>query len=687
MSIAPRPPGRLGQARRRLLAWLDRTFRSPWAGAGVGLITFALLLLVRSLGVLVPLELRLYDEYLRLAQRLEARDGERADRIVLVEIEETDIARFGHPISDGDLARALRNLADLRPRAIGVDLYRDRAVGEGQAALSAVAAEHPNIGFIELLGSSRRDRIDPPGFLAGRPQVAASNMVLDDDGVLRRAMVFLYEYNADGKAKAHPSLAWWLVEQYLQQEPEPIETGAGNDDPEDPRLPIRLGRGEIWRFLENDGGYRGAADGDYQVLLDFSRAGRKFPAVGFSAAFDGTVPESLVKDRIVILGTAAPSVKDDFIVPVTSLQDGASVTKGIAVHGYVVDQLLRVALAGATPTRVASEAVESAWMLAWCIAWGWIGVRIRHPLGVILAFGAGLLVLAASFPLFLAGFWVPVVPPALGWLGAWGISAVVALLLERRARDILDRLLFSHVSEKVARKLWRESDELAANGRLPAQNACITVLMTDLEGFTRSSERMSPGALMEWLNDYMDVMVPIVERHDGLVDGYWGDAIKADFGAPEPRDQEAEIEADAVNAVRCALAMGEAMKALIQGWIAAGKPTVRMRIGINTGNVVMGSQGSRERLKYTSMGDTVNVAARLEAVDKESFEAEPDPLACRILVSDATRSHLGDRFVLQDIGDHPLKGKGESVRIYRVIAECAVDAYPDSRPTAGGVSP
>lgn len=679
MSIAPRPPGRFERARRRLLARLDRTFRSPWAGPGVGVVAFALLFAARSLGLLVPLELRVYDGYVRFAAQHASGESEAAERVVLVQIEEPDISRFGHPIPDQDLARVLDNLAKLGPRAIGVDLYRDRAVGDGRGDLAAVAARHPNIAFIELLGRRRRERIEAPVFLAGRPQVAASNMVLDDDGVLRRGMAFLY----DDDDQAHPSLAWWLAERYLAQEPEPIEAGPANDDPDDPRLPIRLGRGEIWRFLENDGGYRGASDGDYQVLLDFARGGRKFPTIGFGAVYDGKVPEALVKDRVVILGTAAPSVKDDFFVPVTPLRREGGVTKGIEVHGFAVDQLLRVALEGDRPIRVASESAETLWMLLWCVAWGWIGVRVRSPFGVFVAFTAGFLVLAASVPLFLWGFWVPVVPPALGWVGAWGISAVVALVLERRARDILDRLLFSHVSEKVARKLWRESDELAVHGRLPAQSACITVLMTDLEGFTKSSERMEPNELMRWLNEYMDVMVPIVEQHDGLVDGYWGDAIKADFGAPEPRNETFEIEADAVNAVRCALAMGEAMRGLIQGWTAAGFPAVRMRIGINTGNVVMGSQGSRERLKYTSMGDTVNVAARLEAFDKESFESEADPLACRILVSDGTRRRLGGRFALRDLGDHPLKGKGGTVRIFRVLGEMPPEDAAGAPPREG----
>jgi adenylate cyclase len=653
-----------GRIRRLVLSRLGRVFRSRWAGPGLGLFSFALLFAIRAAGLLAPLELRLYDQYVRWRAALHGGAGA-PERVVLVQITEADIARFGHPIPDLELAAVLGNLSRLGPRAIGVDLYRDRPIGQGQAQLAAVAEANPNLAFIELVSPRARDRIAPPAFLAGRPQAAASNMVLDPDGVVRRAMAFVYDDTEQG----HPALSWWLAERYLAQESPPIEPGPGSADSKGQRQPIQLGAGEVFRFLGDDGGYRGAYDGGYQLLLGFEHGPRSFPAIAFGDVYDGTVDPALVRGRVAILGSAAPSVKDDFFTPLSPLRSGYSVTKGIEVHGLAVDHLLRVALEGAAPTHVMSEGAEAVWLLLWCVAWGWIGVRVRSAGQTLVAFGVGFALLGASFPLFLAGWWLPVVPPALAWLLAGGVAAGIALILERHARETVDRLLFSHVSEKVARKLWAASEELALSGRLPAQQAGITVLMSDLEGFTKSSEKIAPKVVMDWLNEYMDAMVPLVEQHDGLVDGYWGDAIKADFGAPDPRETEAEQDKDAVHAVRCALAMGSAMAALIQSWQSRDLPSVRLRIGINTGSVVMGSQGSTSRLKYTSMGDTVNVAARLEAVDKESFEAERDPLACRIIISESTRARLGGAFELRDLGEHGLKGKGIKLRIYRVLGE------------------
>jgi len=281
---------------------------------------------------------------------------------------------------------------------------------------------------------------------------------------------------------------------------------------------------------------------------------------------------------------------------------------------------------------------------------------------------AGLVLLAASFPLFLAGWWTPVVPPALAWLGAGGLSAALALTRERSDRAILDRMLAVHVSAAVRDRLWQERERFLDEGRLRAQRTFVTVLMTDLEGFTSASEQLGdPGLVMRWLNDYMDQMVPILEAHGGVVDGYWGDAIKADFGALVPRESEQELDEDARNAVRCALAMGEALRGLIRTWTARGLPPVRMRIGIFSGPAVAGSQGSRTRQKYTSIGDTVNTAARLESFDKESFAAEEDPLACRILIGEPTRIRVGGAFRLASLGLHGVKGKGEKIAIYRVL--------------------
>jgi len=639
---------------------IDGLLRSRFVGVGIGLVVFAVLALARLLGWLAPLELRAHDAYVAL--RAELTSSAAPDAVTLVRIREQDITRFRHPVSDADLAEAIRRLLAMGPRAVAVDLYRNLPVGEGREALAAVARD-PRVAFVFQLPGASQAGVPPPEFGEGAGQRVLSDVVVDPDGVVRRGLVYMW----DDAGEAHPSLAWWLALAYLGGEPEPLRPGPGWTGGEE-RSAIALGEGEVWRFRQDDGGYVDADDGDYQLLLDYARGTRPFRAVSFSDVMDGAVDPGTIRDAVVILGTAAPSVKDDFVTPLGPPEEGPPVTKGVEVHAQIVDQLLRTAFLGATPTRTLSDAGELFWLLVWCLAWGVVGNHVHSTRRALQAGVVGVLLLAGSFPLFLLGWWVPVVPPALAWVGAGGLAAGVALVRERRDRVLLDRLLSVHVSGPVRDRLWEERDRFLEDGRVRARRTWVTVLMTDLEGFTSASEHLGdPGVVMRWLNEYMDRMVPVIEQHGGVVDGYWGDAIKADFGAPVPPESEEEIDHNAQQAVACALAMGEAMKELITGWRADGLPPVRMRIGLCTGPAVTGSQGSRSRQKFTSLGDTVNTAARLEAFDKEGFSAEDDPTACRILVAESTRLRLGGRFALEPRGQHALKGKGELLAIHRVL--------------------
>jgi adenylate cyclase len=147
-----------------------------------------------------------------------------------------------------------------------------------------------------------------------------------------------------------------------------------------------------------------------------------------------------------------------------------------------------------------------------------------------------------------------------------------------------------------------------------------------------------------------------------VIDRYAGDGIKADFGIPVPRDTEEDIRRDALNAVLCALDMKEEMFRL-RGLLESKKlPPTAMRIGIATGPAIAGVIGSAERMQYTTLGDSVNLAARLESYDKD-FENED---TCRILISKETMDHIGDRFNTLEVGEVNLKGFQQKVKIFLV---------------------
>jgi adenylate cyclase len=189
---------------------------------------------------------------------------------------------------------------------------------------------------------------------------------------------------------------------------------------------------------------------------------------------------------------------------------------------------------------------------------------------------------------------------------------------------------------------------------------------------------------MDWTNTYVETMAKLVMKHRGVVDDYFGDAIKANFGVPLARTSESEIAEDARNAVECALAMEAEMGRLNGQWSNRDLPLARMRIGIFTGKAVAGSLGSAERLKYTTIGDTVNIAARLEAFNKDSWEPAPGESPCRILLGESTVHYLNPCYVIHRVGEVALKGKDEKVAVYQLMGRSGRPAHSPETVAPGG---
>lgn len=234
-------------------------------------------------------------------------------------------------------------------------------------------------------------------------------------------------------------------------------------------------------------------------------------------------------------------------------------------------------------------------------------------------------------------------------LTAMGNQAAIGILnarLSEKARieaELRGRLARYH-SPDVVEHILRECE--GEGGLLAASEKEVTVLFSDIRGFTSISERLSPTDVAALLNDYFTRMTDIVFEFGGSLDKYIGDAVMALFGAPFTGEE------DAVNAVRAAVKM---QAALAKG--PGSKDGLSIRIGINTGVVIAGNIGSPKRMDYTVIGDAVNVAQRLEAIAKPG----------QILIGGSTYEKVKDRFLLNEIGRQHVKGKDEEVVIYEVL--------------------
>jgi adenylate cyclase len=313
------------------------------------------------------------------------------------------------------------------------------------------------------------------------------------------------------------------------------------------------------------------------------------------------------------------------------------------------------------------------WILAWALAGGAVafGVRSASRFALTVAAGIGVLALSAHAS-FMSGWWIPFLPPALGWIGAAGLVTGYVSGREKRERAELMGLFGSFVSPELADYIWRERQHFLSGGRPRPQRLPATILFADVMSFTTVSESLEPQILMDWFYEFMETTTPLVSDHRGVILRFLGDSIMAAFGPPVPRVDHAEVRRDAANAVRCALAIEERIIALNRRLAERGWPLISMRIGVLSGTVVGGSIGTEKRFEYNVHGDTVNTASRLESFDKDTFEPDYFVAPCRILIGEPTLALVGEAFQTELVGEFRLKGKAKTVRIYRVRGRAAV---------------
>jgi adenylate cyclase len=625
-------------------------FRKPYVVMGLGTIIFFLLFLgLRNRGSLEFLELAAYDGFIRMQPKLPTENR----RITVVEITEKDIQAIGHwPLTDEALTRALTILLKGNPRAIGLDIFRDIPVPPGREALNDIFVRNSRIIGVMTVGENG---VAPLAVIRNTDQAAFGDILVDPDGIVRRGLLFLN----DGQ-NVYTSFGLRLATLYLEAEGIALQP-----DPQYPEY-VRLKETTIAPLEENDGGYAKADARGYQFLLDFKDAGMPFRTYSFSSLMSGKIPPEAIADRIVLIGVNAQSVEDHFFTPLSKGHTDDLRVPGIVMHGYMISQLLRFGLDGDSPIKAPTEKQKIVWLLLWSIMGSVVGFYTRSAWRSLLLIAAGLLVLfwAAYFAL-VSHWWIPLAPPVLSFfMAAAGVTAYMTGL-EKRERAMLMQIFSKHVSKEVAVMLWQQRDQFLENGRPRSRNMTVTVFFSDLKGFTTMSEKMPPRDLIDWLNTYMESMTDLIMAHGGIVDDYAGDGIKAYFGGPIPRQNEDEVGKDALNAVSCALAMEKKLGRLNALWREEGLPSIGIRIGIFTGPVVGGLIGSSQRLKYTTVGDTVNIAARLESYDKEVGKET----LCRIIIGDSTLHYLDARYKTERLGEVSLKGKDEKITIHRVLGE------------------
>lgn len=617
----------------------DRLRDVIWRWRGVLIVipsVTAVVVGMRSLGLLQNLELQVLDQFFILQPR------EKVDsRIVIVEITEPDVQavvrRDGRwPMSDKTLATVIQTIKKQQPSVIGLDIYRDLPQNPGHETLVKVFETTPNlVGVQKVISSPDSSAVAPSPILKKLDQVGANDFVIDPDGKIRRIPLYL----SDQQGNNIFGFGFTLAALDLQKRGIKPEISSNNL--------IQLGSVVFPFFEKNNGGYVNASDAGYQAILKYR--GNNFQKITLSDVLNNRIPPGLLRDRIVLIGAAAESLKDLFFTPYSSTLSTPVRMAGVEIHANLTSQILSAVLDGRAPTlKTSNETEEILWIFGWAAAGAILSWNQRSnasnrsistTLRILLA---AVCLVGISYAAFLQSWWIPVIPSLMALLG----SAIAITSYIARSATKIREVFGRYVTDEVVASLL----ETPAGLNLGGERRKVTILMCDLRGFSSISEKLSPEKVVEILNIFLAEMTEVIQKYKGTIDEFIGDAVLAIFGAPVLSQDDAQ------RAVACAIEMQLSMEKVNAQLALKNLPTVAMGIGINTGEVVVGNIGSQVRAKYGIVGNHVNLASRIESYT----------IGRQILISEYTYYEASNLLKIDNQFQVEPKGIKEPINIYEV---------------------
>jgi adenylate cyclase len=416
--------------------------------------------------------------------------------------------------------------------------------------------------------------------------------------------------------------------------------------------------------LLSAGAIRAPLDRDGRLAIWFNGGPGTYPAYSYGQLFysalqlendeEPLIDPSEFKDKIVLVGLTAAGLHDVFTTPYSGgVGDTARVAEGkarlgkmagVEVHANILDNLLTNRYLRSVPFWV-----DGLTLLLLAIAPLTLLFKTRLKYSIPAVFVVLALFLTAAQFAFGYGRHIAVVPAVLAWAFAVGSGLGFQYWTEGREKRKIKGIFSRYVSKDVYQELMNNP----AAARLGGTRMFVTVLFSDLRGFTSLSERTPPERVIAQLNEYFSAMVEIVFQNRGTIDKFVGDMIMAIFNAPLPDPDHAD------HAVNCAVEMNRGLDELNRKWKLKGQAELRCGVGINSGEMIVGNVGAESIRSYTVIGDQVNLGARLESLCKE-YSAE-------IIISESTRALLKRPFPIAELGEVKVKGKEQPVRIYRVL--------------------
>jgi adenylate cyclase len=649
-----------------------------------------------SIPYIDEMENLLYDTRVRLTA-----PGGKDERIVIVAVDEASLRVEGHwPWTREKLARLVTQLFSYGVKVVGFDMVfverdesadttllhqladqpgddqfrqrldelvpqldRDRifaeALGTGPTVLGYYFDTNPRTAFEtgELPAAafdfheSMAEYIFLPrafGFSSNLPELMQgaysagfiSNPLIDQDGIVRRAPL-LHEY----KLSAYESLSMAMAATYFDDITLPVFVDASRWMGDYPPLEgLELAGRPI------------PIDPQGAVLVPYRGPRGSFPYISATEIIEGTVEEPKMLDgAIVLVGATAPGLEDIRATPF------GSVYPGVEVHANVISGILDGSFRWQPAYTAAAEMITVA-------GFGLLGSLVLPVLSPVIATLGFFLLLAAAlaFNLYMWSVELNVLPLAVTLytlIGIYTLNMVFGYLFETRSRSHMDKLFGQYVPPDLVKDMSRDPQHYS----LKSEKLELSVLFTDIRGFTTISEGLDASELSELMNQYLTPMTRIVHESKGTIDKYIGDAVMAFWGAPL-RDTH-----HAARAVAAGLEMLAALDKLNEEFAKKKWPEIHIGVGINTGPMSVGNMGSKFRRAYTVLGDAVNLGSRLEGITKQ--------YGVSFIVSETTKEQAPE-FFYRELDMVRVKGKAEPVTIYEPMGmkdQLPVKAIEDTK--------
>lgn len=407
-----------------------------------------------------------------------------------------------------------------------------------------------------------------------------------------------------------------------------------------PQLMVQVGRYGVDRVQIGERFI--PTDEQGQLLINYVGPVKTFPHFSVADILGGKVARGTFKDRIVLVGATALGIHDLRSTPFSP------VYPGVEIQATVIDNILTQHFM----TRPEWSKMYD--LLAIITLGALIGIalpRMGALKGLLVAAGLfGLYIFVAQWLFVNAGVWLNLVYPLLALSANYTALTMHYYVTEERERKKIKETFKHYVAPIVIEEMLKEPGRLKLGG----EEKVLTVLFSDLEGFTTYSERYAPHEMIEILSDYYEGMTEQIFAHQGTLKEYVGDELMAIFGAPVEQPDHAE------RACAAALAMRERRHALVSDWTKSGRPRLRARTGINSGPMLVGNLGSKYRFAYGVLGDQVNLGSRLEGLNRI--------YGTEILIGETTAQLVKKSFLLRELDLVRVVGREQPVRLYELLA-------------------